>query len=553
MPNFIKTEEDERLWAKAKNIAKEDGKEENWAYITGIYKKMKGGKVSGVTAANEPTNKKLWSKAIAEAKKRFEKYPSAYANGWAVRWYNERGGGWRKEKKARGKSKKDVGHGGLDEWFSGHGKDKGDATWGDWVAISPVKKTLGDGKKVSPGDIVGPCGISKDPDWKDVTDGGKDPLKCMPRQKAHDTPKKERAELAKGKMKAEKSEAEKKKPTRTPTFKTKKGGEGRQIMAGKYDHINFKPPTGVANAAKRGLEYRQRQKGDKAGLTPSEAAKEGIGSGVQRAVNLKNRDTVSPKVIKQMKAFFSRHQKNKAVDPKHKGEPWKDKGYVSWLLWGGDPGKAWAEKVVGQMEAADKKKESSHIVAECYTMRQEGTRDELVKFASQMSKVANAHRLYLNLLGVLRALQWLHWTTHWKVRGSNFYGDHLLFQRLYIGDDEDESPPIEEIDTLGEKIIAYYGPDAINPAEQIHFEASLVDMWTRESNLLRRALFAEETLQVLAKVIFTTLEDQNDLPLGMNDYLAALANARETNVYLLKQRVRSMDRVASRYLEGIDE
>lgn len=45
MPAFVKTKEDERLWEKAKGLAEDAGKKENWAYITGIYKNMKGGKV----------------------------------------------------------------------------------------------------------------------------------------------------------------------------------------------------------------------------------------------------------------------------------------------------------------------------------------------------------------------------------------------------------------------------------------------------------------------------------------------------------------------------
>ncbi len=128
---------------------------------------------------------------------------------------------------ARGKAKKDVGHGGLDEWFSGHGGAKGkgeDATWGDWVSISPVTKTLPSGKKVEKGEIVGECGISDDPDWKEITKGGEDPLKCMPRQKAHDMPKAERAEKAKAKQKAEQADSSRgKKPTMTPTFQKEKG------------------------------------------------------------------------------------------------------------------------------------------------------------------------------------------------------------------------------------------------------------------------------------------------------------------------------------------
>lgn len=126
----------------------------------------------------------------------------------------------------------------------------------------------------------------------------------------------------------------------------------------KYEHIDFKPPQSVADEAEKGLEYREKASpSNKGGLTPAEAAKQGIGSGVQRAVNLKNRNNISPDVIKQMTAFFSRHEKNKGVAPEHKGEPWNDKGNVAWLIWGGDPGRAWAEKVKGQMEAADVKSE----------------------------------------------------------------------------------------------------------------------------------------------------------------------------------------------------
>ena len=207
---------------------------------------------------NEPTNPKLWAKVQALAKgeqasmthggktvngpndgKGFTVFPSAYANGWASKVYKDLGGKWKKKasiteawdptgsRTARGKAKKDVGHGGLDEWFSGHGGAKGegeDATWGDWVSISPVTKTLPSGKKVEKGDIVGECGISDDPDWKEITRGGEDPLKCMPRQKAYDMPKAERAEKAKAKQRAEDADSSRgKKPTMTPTFQKEKG------------------------------------------------------------------------------------------------------------------------------------------------------------------------------------------------------------------------------------------------------------------------------------------------------------------------------------------
>lgn len=46
MPAFIKTPKDEDLWSKAKAQAEKAGHKEDWAYITGIYKKMHGGKVA---------------------------------------------------------------------------------------------------------------------------------------------------------------------------------------------------------------------------------------------------------------------------------------------------------------------------------------------------------------------------------------------------------------------------------------------------------------------------------------------------------------------------
>lgn len=135
----------------------------------------------------------------------------------------------------------------------------------------------------------------------------------------------------------------------------------------KYEHIDFTPPEGAAAAAKKGLEYREKASpSNKGGLTPAEASKEGIGSGVQRAVNLKNRDTLSSDTIKQMHGFFSRHEQNKGIAPENKGEPWNDKGHVSWLLWGGDAARSWVDKVLGQMEKADEKEKADSKKAHFY-------------------------------------------------------------------------------------------------------------------------------------------------------------------------------------------
>lgn len=48
------------------------------------------------SGGNVPTNPALWSRAKAAAKAKYDVYPSAYANGFAAKWYKQRGGGWKK-------------------------------------------------------------------------------------------------------------------------------------------------------------------------------------------------------------------------------------------------------------------------------------------------------------------------------------------------------------------------------------------------------------------------------------------------------------------------
>ena len=46
---------------------------------------------------NVPTKPSKWSYYKSQAKKKFDVYPSAYANGWAAKQYKAAGGGWKKE------------------------------------------------------------------------------------------------------------------------------------------------------------------------------------------------------------------------------------------------------------------------------------------------------------------------------------------------------------------------------------------------------------------------------------------------------------------------
>jgi lambda family phage portal protein len=116
------------------------------------------------------------------------------------------------------------------------------------------------------------------------------------------------------------------------------------IELAKYEGINFSPPQGARDAAKRALDVREGKPASQRGMTPV---------GIARARDLMNGVKLSPDTARRMKAFFDRHEVDK------KGSTWDEqgKGWQAWNGWGGDAGYAWARKVVGQMEARDKKTE----------------------------------------------------------------------------------------------------------------------------------------------------------------------------------------------------
>ena len=78
------------------SISIEDADGNTFAEVIDLIKPdpIKGFK-SQIEEENKPTNPALWSKAKSLAKQKFDVYPSAYANGWAAKWYKSKGGGWK--------------------------------------------------------------------------------------------------------------------------------------------------------------------------------------------------------------------------------------------------------------------------------------------------------------------------------------------------------------------------------------------------------------------------------------------------------------------------
>jgi len=81
---------------------------------------------------SKPTNPALWSKAISLAKSKFDVYPSAYANGWAAKWYKSKGGGWKSvSEEACCDECDDSNYGIVEEVFTSNG----DELYEDWGEV----------------------------------------------------------------------------------------------------------------------------------------------------------------------------------------------------------------------------------------------------------------------------------------------------------------------------------------------------------------------------------------------------------------------------------
>ncbi len=143
-------------------------------------------------------------------------------------------------------------------------------------------------------------------------------------------------------------------------------------------------------------------------------------------------------------------------------------------------------------------------------------------------QAATVDRYLCGILAVLRAQHLSYQTSHWQVVGGSFYGNHLLFERLY-------KSVQDQVDQLAEKIIGYVGIEALNLAAQLEKIHLMCGSWGRISCHHKRGLQSEADLQAAIKLSYDAIKGAGLMTLGLDDWLMATANAHEENTYLLQQ------------------
>lgn len=127
----------------------------------------------------------------------------------------------------------------------------------------------------------------------------------------------------------------------------------------------------------------------------------------------------------------------------------------------------------------------------------------------------------------LRVIYFIHQNNHWISKGTNFYGNHLLFQRIYESAQTDA-------DLAAEKVVGLFGEECLDFNLQKTLINKLLEL-KKEDDTIKSSLEIEKKFLAFSKKVYGILEKSNKMTLGLDDMLMAIASKREESVYLLQQ------------------
>tara|TARA_R110000751_G_scaffold18714_2_gene56859 strand:- start:1445 stop:2188 length:744 start_codon:yes stop_codon:yes gene_type:complete len=139
-------------------------------------------------------------------------------------------------------------------------------------------------------------------------------------------------------------------------------------------------------------------------------------------------------------------------------------------------------------------------------------------------------RALLNAWAALHGEYWLLWTLHWRARGSDYYGDHLLYQRLY-------EARATELDRIAELTAAVGGAGVLDPVVGLEAAKGLVaqvDALKQED--AKKAVVAAQTVMSTMQAASNAAKG-TPYGLAVDNAVGGIADAHLEAIYLLQQRL----------------
>jgi len=144
-------------------------------------------------------------------------------------------------------------------------------------------------------------------------------------------------------------------------------------------------------------------------------------------------------------------------------------------------------------------------------------------------------------IALIRSVYLVHQNHHWITAGENFYGNHLLFERIY-------KSAAEDADLAAEKMIGLLGSEVLD----LHMQAQMIGKTLEDfssGDPVETSLDAEKKFLDYSQKFYDVLKREDKMTLGLDDCLMSIASNREGAVYLLQQVKKSSgknERIAAR-------
>ncbi len=143
-----------------------------------------------------------------------------------------------------------------------------------------------------------------------------------------------------------------------------------------------------------------------------------------------------------------------------------------------------------------------------------------------MDKCSKVGALYV---ATLKAMTLVHQHSHWTTKGENFYGDHLLFMRIYESSQKD-------LDLAAEKFMGVFGSQCLDYDLQTELlNKVLLKYRNLEGSPLHMSLEIEKDFLKFSNEAYDCFKEEDKMTLGLDDMIMSIASNREEAVYLLQQ------------------
>ena len=150
-----------------------------------------------------------------------------------------------------------------------------------------------------------------------------------------------------------------------------------------------------------------------------------------------------------------------------------------------------------------------------------------------------AESIMCEYVSFMRMMQlWFHGAHH-LVRGESFAGDHVeIYGKIYQAIED-------QIDGVIEKAIGLFGDDCACPVKITMLASDIMSsypspMKMNGSGIAAVGLKIERDFLQLSQAVYDSLDEMGAMTLGLDDMIMATANAHETHVYLLQQRIKAV-------------